>query len=70
MTKQVTTVDGDTVDGLLNQYLGDYSDATEQAFYKLNPGVAKLGPVFSSGVEIVIPDPVLQTQQKRFTVWD
>jgi len=70
MTKQVTTVDGDTVDGLLNQHLGDYSDDTEQAFYQLNPGVAKLGPVFSSGVEVTIPDPVIQSQQKRFTVWD
>lgn len=70
MTKSVLTVDGDTVDGLLTQHVGEYSQETEQAFYLLNPGLAKQGPVFSSGIEVVIPEPVIQIQQKRFTVWD
>ena len=68
--RNIQTVDGDTVDGLLYQHLGDYSHETEEAFYLLNPGVTARGVVLKSGVSLVLPEPVAATPKKRFSVWD
>ncbi|MCF6459106.1 tail protein X [Pseudoalteromonas sp. MMG024] len=70
MPKEIRTIDGDTIDGVLYQHLGDYSAKTEDSFYKLNPNVARIGAVLPAGVTLIIPDPIVEQSSERLSVWD
>lgn len=68
--KQVTTIDGDTVGGLLYKYLGRDDDAVEVLFHDLNPFISRHGAIFESGINVVIPDLPAQPAAKVVRAWD
>jgi phage tail protein X len=70
MSKQVLTVDGDTIDGLLFRQLGKYSDDTEDQVYLINPGLTSYGVILPAGIEIKIPDHAPAVAKKRRSVFD
>ena len=67
---QVRSIAGDTVGTLLYRYLGRDDDEAERAFFAVNTGVAKHGPVLPSGVVVTIPDLPDPPIKKVVSVWD
>jgi phage tail protein X len=67
---QVRSIAGDTVGTLLFRHLGRDDDEAEAAFYAVNTGVAKYGPVLPSGVVVNIPDIAPPPLQTVVSVWD
>lgn len=49
------TSDGDTLDDICWRYYGTSTGVTEAAL-DANPGLADLGPLYASGVEITLQD--------------
>lgn len=68
---KVLSVDGDTLDHILNKHVSDHDDELENLVYELNPHLAHLPAVLSAGVEINIPQQAPKPkEQKRLSVWD
>ncbi len=61
---------GDSVGRLLHTHLQRDDDAAEQAFYELNPGLAKHGPVFPAGLSVLLPDLTPPPLIKVLQSWD
>ena len=66
---QYRTKDGDTVDHICWQHYGRQSGAVEEVL-KANPGIADLGPVFSAGVLLTLPDLTEPEQEQGVSLWD
>lgn len=64
------TVSGDTVDGVLWEKLGRSDDAVEAEFWRLNPDAADKGPIFPSGVTLVMPERPAEPVIERVSIWD
>jgi len=45
-------------------------DNTEEALYKLNPGLEEYGPVLPAGIEIVLPELSPPEPAKVVNIWD
>lgn len=54
--RRVRAIAGDSVPALLYRELGRCDDAAEAALWRLNEGLADLGPVLPSGVWVVLPE--------------
>lgn len=67
---QVRSIAGDTVGTILYRHLGRDDDEIERAFFEINPGVAALGPVLSSGVVVTLPELPAPPVKKVVSVWD
>ena len=63
------TRQGDRVDQICHRYYGRRPGATE-AVYQANPGLADLGTVLDSGVEITLPDLPDTTTESTIRLWD
>ncbi len=66
---QFKTRDGDTLDWICWKHYGKQSGAVE-AVYEANPGLAKLGPVFSAGVVIELPELPEESKAEVIRLWD
>ncbi|QOJ19934.1 MAG: tail protein X [Gammaproteobacteria bacterium] len=55
MAKTIRTSDGDRLDTLCYRYYGNLN-GTVEAVIDANPGLAKLGQPFASGILITLPD--------------
>ncbi|CDF95205.1 MULTISPECIES: tail protein X [unclassified Pseudomonas] len=54
--RRVRSIAGDSVNLLLYRELECCDDATEQALWLLNPGLAEWGPVLPAGVWVALPE--------------
>lgn len=61
--------DGDMLDDICHRHYGRSSGAVE-AVLEANPGLADLGPVYSAGTEIILPDLDLSAEQQTVKLWD
>lgn len=70
MATTVRAMQGDTVDLICARHLGQTAGVTE-ATYRLNPGLAALGPVLPLGTPVVLPAPsTTQPTAKPLQLWD
>ena len=63
------TKDGDTLDWICDRNYGRTSGAVE-AVLEANGGLAALGPVYSAGVEIILPGLPETQQQDTIRLWN
>lgn len=65
----VRTMQGDTVDSLCWRHYGQVTGLAERVF-ELNPGLAELGAVLPSGIEVKLPPrPVQMSTKKTVKLW-
>lgn len=70
MPRTVIALQGDTVDLLCLRHLGATAGVTE-ATYRLNPGLADLGPILPLGLAITLPDlPATTARIETVQLWD
>ena len=70
MPRTVIAQQNDTVDALCLRYLGTTAGVTE-ATYRLNPGLADIGPVLPLGRAVILPDlPATATRVETVQLWD
>lgn len=69
MASTYRTRDGDMLDDICWRQYGLQSGAVELVL-EANPGLADLGPVFSSGVLIELPDIAPPVQAGPVRLWD
>lgn len=68
--KTYSTIDGDVLDDICLKYYGQTSDVVERVL-DVNPLLAELGPVYSAGVKISLPDfPRLKVKKENVRLWD
>jgi phage tail protein X len=63
------TKDGDTLDWICNRNYGRTSGAVE-AVLEANKGLADLGPIYTAGLLITLPDLPAAQQQTTIRLWD
>lgn len=63
-----TTKDGDMLDLICWKYYE--TETAVPAVLEANPGLADLGPVFSAGVEIVLPEIATPEPDQGISIWD
>jgi len=63
------TADGDMLDNICFNHYGASVGMVEQVL-KANPGLAAKGPVFVSGIVIMLPDLKPQAQAAPVRLWD
>lgn len=68
--RTVRSRDGDSVSLLIWLALKVDDDNTEEALYKLNPGLEEYGPILPAGIEIVLPELSTPEPAKVVNVWD
>lgn len=61
--------DGDMLDSICFAYYGKSSGVVEQVL-EANPQLADLGPVFSAGQEIILPDLPADPAVQSVSLWD
>ncbi|MGE8411977.1 MAG: tail protein X [Pseudomonas sp.] len=54
--RRARSIAGDSANLLLYRELGRSDDEVEEAFWRLNPGLAERGPVLPAGVWVVLPE--------------
>ncbi|WLG85991.1 tail protein X [Pseudomonas cucumis] len=54
--RRVRSIAGDSVNLLLYRELERCDDASEEALWRLNPGLAEWGPILPAGVWVVLPE--------------
>lgn len=65
-----STVDGDVLDDICLKYYGQTSDVVERVL-DVNPLLADLGPIYSVGVIIELPDlPRFKIKKENVRLWD
>jgi phage tail protein X len=70
MPRTVFALQGDTVDLVCLRHLGTTAGVTE-ATYRLNPGLADLGPILPLGRAITLPDlPATTARIETVQLWD
>ncbi len=70
MPRTVVTQQHDTVDLPCLRHLGATAGVTE-ATYRLNPGLAGLGPILPLGLEVTLPDlPANAARIETVQLWD
>ena len=68
--KQYRTLEGDTLDKICLNFYGR-SHRYVEAVLVANPGLATLGPIFSAGIIIELPDlPELKENKRLVRLWD
>ncbi|EAW1261756.1 tail protein X [Salmonella enterica] len=60
---------GDTVDLICYRIFGQTAGVTEQV-YRMNPGLADIGPVLLQGTPVTLPDTITPPQAKTIQLWD
>lgn len=63
------TKTGDMLDRICWEYYGARAGAFEQVL-AANPGLAKHGPVYPSGIRIVLPELPAQESTGTISLWD
>ena len=66
----IRTKQGDTVDGLLWQYLKRNDETITHEFWKLNRHAAEQGPIFAIGIELELPELPQSPVEQRESPWD
>lgn len=68
---QVAALQGDTLDLLCWRHLGTTSGVVEES-YRLNRGLADVGPILPEGTAVTLPERPASTPATRETVnlWD
>lgn len=70
MPRTVIAQQHDTVDLLCLRHLGATAGVTEAA-YRLNPGLADIGPILPLGRAVVLPDlPANTARVETVQLWD
>lgn len=69
MMQTYRTRDGDMLDEICHTYYGRASGAVE-AVLNANHGLAELGPVYSAGVVIVLPELPVTDTAPSVRLWD
>lgn len=70
MPRTVIAQQNDTVDLLCLRHLGATAGVTE-ATYRLNPGLADLGPILPLGRSVILPDlPATAARVETVQLWD
>ena len=70
MPRTVIAEQNDTVDLLCLRHLGATAGVTEGT-YRLNPGLAELGPIMPLGRQVILPDlPATATRVETVQLWD
>ncbi|ATA57207.1 phage tail protein [Variovorax boronicumulans] len=70
MPRTVIAQQHDTVDLLCLRHLGATAAVTE-AVYRLNPGLADIGPILPLGREVILPDlPANTARVETVQLWD
>ncbi|MBC2655180.1 tail protein X [Pseudomonas sp. MSSRFD41] len=54
--RRARSIAGDSANLLLYRELARSDDEVEEAFWRLNPGLAELGPVLPAGVWVLLPE--------------
>lgn len=67
--QQVRSQQGDAVDTLCLRHLGRTAGVTE-ATLRLNPGLARRGPVLPAGIAITLPDLPVAAITPTVKLWD
>lgn len=72
MPRAIMAIAGDSVGRIAWRELRRDDDATIEALWRLNPGLAAYGPLLPSGVRVVLPDikPRANTARRVVTAWD
>lgn len=69
--RRVRTLAGDTGNLLLFRELGRSDDEAEEAFWRLNAGLAEYGPALPAGLWVNLPELDAKPSQGRpITAWD
>lgn len=68
MAMNYRTREGDMIDAICWRHYGRESAVTE--VLKANPGLADVGPVLPSGLEITLPDLATPVAKEAFYLWD
>lgn len=67
MSRVYRTIDGDMLDLICHRELG--ASAHVPAVLAANPGLAALGPVYSAGVSITLPDVAEPVATGQVRLW-
>jgi phage tail protein X len=64
------TKQGDVLDDVVFRYYGDTDNGIVELVLSSNEGLADLGPVLPSGVEITLPDRPVKAKKTLQKLWD
>ncbi len=65
-----TSIDGDTLDQIINRALGRVDERLLEATYDLNPELAEYGPVLPEGVVVLLPPIPTALETPTIHLWD
>lgn len=69
--RRVRTIAGDSANVLLYRELGRSDDEAEEAFWRVNPGLAEHGAALPSGLWVNLPELASKPAQVApITAWD
>lgn len=70
MSQTYLTSDGDTADYIAWKYYGTQDGKVVEQLLAANPGLADRGPVLPAGLQVTLPEIVLETAEQSVRLWD
>lgn len=70
MTTKYITKDGDVLDWVCFKYYGSLTDRQAEEVLDANPGLADMGAILPSGIEITLPELTPPATTKGIRLWD